>query len=454
MKKKGLLILYTTAVLVLGTALTSQAAAGWSMENGKWVYYDNSGYLVTDDWKRGADDQWRYLNSYGEMAVDCWVDDSYYVDSNGIMVTGKWLRLESDRNGETEEEHWYYFTENGKAAAEAWKKIGGKWYYFNSEGAMQTGWVDDNMYYASDDGAALVGWHKLYPPEGEEEDIDPFEGDGKVWYYFNSSGKKFVPELDGGTEYGEKRIDGTYYCFDSNGAMQTGWVYMGDGAEDTDTIEDYRFYSKSGKAVTGWYSAEPPSSIRGYENEVEWFYFAKSGVPKFGPAKGLATTKDFLRIDNKTYLFNERGNPVTGLQKVYTNEAGGEYTAYYFNEESCTVESGKKTIEEGDGSKSQFYFASTGKGYTGVQNGSLYYMGKLQTAESGAKYEVISVPNGNGYTNYVVNSSGKVVKSTSGVKNNDGVKYYTTSSGVLTKIDDDPVDSSAVFREAIEPVWE
>ena len=118
------------------------------------------------------------------------------------------------------------------------------------------------------------------------------------------------------------------------------------------------------------------------------------------------------------------------------------------------METGKKTIEEGDGSEAQFYFASTGKGYTGVQNGSLYYMGKLQTAESGTKYEVISVPNGNGYTNYVVNGSGKIVKSTSGVKNNDGVKYYTTSGGVLTKIDDDPVDSSAVFREAIEPVWD
>ena len=132
MMKKGLLISGMAAVLVLGTALTSEAA-GWSMENGKWVYYDNAGYLVTDDWKRGADDQWRYLNSYGEMAVDCWVDDSYYVDSNGIMVAGKWLRLETDRNGETEDEHWYYFTDNGKAAMETWKKINNKWYYRSEE---------------------------------------------------------------------------------------------------------------------------------------------------------------------------------------------------------------------------------------------------------------------------------------------------------------------------------
>lgn len=453
MKKKSLLILGLTAAMILGTGIASQAAAGWAMENGKWVYYDNSGNLVTDDWKRGADDQWRYLDSYGEMAVDRWVDDSYYVDSNGIMVTGKWLQLDYDHNGDTDGENWYYFTENGKAATDSWKKINNKWYHFNTEGAMETGWIDDNMYYGGSDGAALIGWHKLYPPEGEEEDSDPFEDD-KRWYYFNSSGKKFVPELSGGTEYGEKRIDGNYYCFNSNGAMQTGWVYMGDSVEEASTIEDYRFYNSSGKAVTGWYSAEPPRSIKGYDNDVEWFYFSKSGVPKFGPAQGSATTKDFLRINNKTYLFNEKGTPVSGLQKVYVNEAEGEYTAYYFNEEDCAVESGKMTIEEGDGTRTQFYFASTGKGYTGVQNGYLYYMGKLQVAESGSKYEVISIPGGSGHTNYVVNTSGKIVKSTSGVKGSDGVRYTTTSTGVLSKIDNEAVDSSATFREPQEPVWD
>ncbi|MCI8516897.1 MAG: cell wall-binding protein [Hungatella sp.] len=453
MKRKRLLMLGISAALTLGTGITAWAA-GWATENGKWVYYDNSGYRVTNDWKKGADDQWRYLNNNGEMAMDSWAEDSYYVDANGIMVSGKWLKLRSNYNGETEDEHWYYFMENGKAAMDTWKKINNKWYHFDSEGAMETGWIDDHMYYADENGA-LVGWHKLYPPEGEEEDRDDFfDDDGKVWYYFNSSGKKFVPDLSDGAEYGEKRIDGTYYCFNGNGVMQTGWVYMGTSVAETGTIEDYRFYDKGGKAVTGWYSAEPPSSLGGYENDVEWFYFSKSGVPKFGPASGTATTKDFLRIGNKTYLFNEKGNPVSGLQKVYINESKGEYTSYYFNEEDCTVEGGKMTIEEGDGSKTQFYFSTSGKGYTGVQNGYLYYMGKLQRAEDGSKYEVISVPNGNSHINYVVNNSGKIVKSTAGVKNSDGVKYATTTGGVLTKIDGESVSADAVFREAEEPVWE
>ena len=52
-------------------------------------------------------------------------------------------------------------------------------------------------------------------------------------------------------------------------------------------------------------------------------------------------------------------------------------------------------VVEGDGTTGQFYFADSGnkagRGYSGVEDGFLYYMGKLQKADSGTKYEVIEV---------------------------------------------------------------
>ena len=33
------------------------------------------------------------LDGYGEMAVNSWVEDEYYVDSNGIMINNQWLQL-------------------------------------------------------------------------------------------------------------------------------------------------------------------------------------------------------------------------------------------------------------------------------------------------------------------------------------------------------------------------
>ena len=89
MRKSGFIILGLTAFLTLGTGRTALAAGGWSMENGKWMYYDNSGYIVTDEWQRGADNLWRYLNGHGEMAVNSWVDDTYYVDANGVYIPGR-----------------------------------------------------------------------------------------------------------------------------------------------------------------------------------------------------------------------------------------------------------------------------------------------------------------------------------------------------------------------------
>ena len=451
MRNKGLAILALSVALSAGCGIASMAAAGWATDNGKWVYYDSSGALVTNEWKKGADNQWRFLNEYGVMAVNSWVDEYYYVDGNGIMVSGKWLQLSESINGATDETCWYYFNDNGKAVMNAWKKINNKWYHFNDDGSMETGWIEDNMYYAGSDGAALIGWHKLYPPEDQEEESDPFDEDeGRKWYYFNSSGKKYVPTTEANNGYGEKRIDGTYYCFNMNGAMQTGWVNLGSEDGTLDSIEGYRFYGKDGKAVTGWYSAEPPKELSGYENDVEWFYFSKSGVPKAGPESGEATTSDFVRINNKTYLFNSLGNPVYGLQKVYTSRDKKEYTAYYFDETTRTVVKGKKNIEEDNGETVTYYFLESGKGYTGAKDGALYYMGKLQKAEEGTKYQPIHIPGGQ---TYLVNTSGRITKSTSGVKDADGIKYATNSQGVLQKVDGESVSGTEYGKDAIEPDW-
>ena len=455
MKKKSLLILAVSAVLTLGTGVfNSWAASGWQQYNGSWVYYDSNGYLITDEWRRGADDKWRYLDGSGSMAVNTWTSDGYYVDAQGIMVTDKWLKLSEGPNGMMDEDHWYYFSGSGKLVTDSWRKIDNKWYFFDGDGAMQTGWVDEDMYFCGEDGAAKTGWQKLYPPEEHYDDdrVSPGDEDedGKKWYYFSSNAKKYVPDLENGSEYGEKKINSAYYCFDSTGAMQTGWVYIGEGSKEDGSIVDCRFYGSDGKVKTGWYSAEPPEFLKGYEDEVEWFYFSKSGVPRAGKSGEELSIDDLYKLNRKTYLFNELGNPVYGLQKVYTS--GSEYTAYYFGSKSVsTMQTGKQKIEEGDGTVSEFYFSETGRGFTGVKDGYLYYMGKRQKAESGSRYQVISIPSGSGFNNYLVNTSVKVTKSTSGVKDADGVKYVTNSGGIVTKIDDK--EAGGHYNSPVEPVW-
>ena len=47
--------------------------------------------------------------------------------------------------------------------------------------------------------------------------------------------------------------------------------------------------------------------------------------------------------NGKTYLFDQKGNPVKGLKKVQIGTTG-EYTSYYFDASSRTSVKGKVTV--------------------------------------------------------------------------------------------------------------
>lgn len=452
MKKHGWAVLALAAVMSLGTAgITAMAATGWVQEGNNWAYYSAGGNRKYNDWERGNDGLWRYLNGNGVMALDTWVDgDDYYVDANGIMVAGKWLQV---TNADSPSGYdWYYFNSTGKCMKEQWEQINGSWYYFDGNGVMQTGWILDDMYYCNENGVMQTGWQKLYRPDEddyEEEHNGPFDtsdDDGRYWFYFGTNGKKTVPD-DDDDNFKQKRINGVYYCLAEDGAMLTGWVCV--TGDDSDNIEDYRFVDENGQVRTGWYSAEPPENLQSqYEHDVEWFYFNNKGIPKVGPDKGTATTKDLEKIGGNTYLFGTNGVPVYGLQKVYIGSNEETYTSYYFGtKEQSSMLKGKFHLDD-SGERRQYYFTNTGRGYTGVHDNYLYYMGRLQKAESGSRYEVITIDN----NNYVVNSSGRIARNTT-VKDSDGVKYKVNSSGILLEEDGEIADNRT-YSSPEEPDWD
>lgn len=458
MKKRRIAVCVLSIALALGTAsLTAYAAAAgqWKQVGNNWAYYNTDGSYVTNEWRKGADNLWRYLDSQGVMAISTWIDDEYYVDNNGIMQVEKWQKLPKKTTGWDSDNAtcWYYFGSSGKIATDGWTKIASKFYYFDTDGAMQTGWVDDNTYYLGDDGAMRTGWVYLQDPEDEsfDEETVPFgETEDKHWYYFQSSGKKYVPN-SGNSDYKLYKIDGTYYGFDEQGRMQTGWVNMGDKTDGS--FENYRYFADNGKVLTGWYSTNPPEDYEGdVDDEVQWYYFSTSGIPKVGPSISEASTSDLVKINGITYLFNENGNPVYGLRKLRSG-TGDDYATYYFgNKATSSVVKGKGIVEEGDGTKSEFYFnesgSKLGRGYTGVKNGYLFYQGKLQTASSGTRYEPINIED----RTYLVNSSGKIAKSTT-VKDSSNTKYKTNSNGEVIQVDEVNDNGHSEGREPSEPVY-
>lgn len=215
-RRKGLLLLVLLCMLfAAGTphasAQTSNViTAARKTSGGKWVKT-----------AQGL----KYLLKNGQYAADSWrkiKDKIYYFDAGGICAQG-WFTYGEGKYYATsinrvcfKEWHkigkkYYYFLKNGRLAANRMVKTGKKYYYVNAKGArVESSWVEIN---------------------------------GKK-YYFNKSGVRLQKKW--------LKKKGKYYYFASNGVMaKNKWVgdyYVGpDGARLTNCEVDGYYLDSNGK---------------------------------------------------------------------------------------------------------------------------------------------------------------------------------------------------------------
>ncbi len=416
MKKhtKVLAVLSTTAFMAafapnfLSNAPVSSvyaASAGWTQENGGWVFYDSDGDLLTDTWKKRGDD-WFYLDSEGMQAINAQVDE-YYVGEDGKRVTESWISVENEDYGNDESEpeyYWYYYGKNGKMTTSRWMTIEGSTYYFNEDGHMMTGEIslDGFNYYLGEegDGKMKTGWIQL---EDENEDSDYTES----WFYYDRSGKRVENQVD-------KKIDGAYYTFE-DGRMQTGWYKLpvtetasaSEAAPANNSVAGYQYYDEDGKRASDWRTIEGVEGIS-EEGETYRFYF-KNGKPYYAES-GL----ELFSIDSKKYAFNTKGEMQTGKQVVNTGD--GEVANFYFGEDGV-MRTGKQVIYDEKTDENQNWYFHTdgsrkGQGYHGIKDNVLYIYGLRQEADKDLRYVPVEL-NGN---QYLVNANGVVQKASSSSK--------------------------------------
>ncbi len=174
---------------------------GWKQDQGKWYYLKPSNYITNKGWLQqgGAWYYFDWVNAEMQTGwVEAWSDsgeslDWYYFGSDGAMKTG-WLQQGSS---------WYYLTSSGPMA-QGWVNVSGVWYYMNANGVMQTGWVKSgsSWYYMKPNGSMATGWVKA----------------GNSWYYMNASGVM---------QTGWIKAGGAWYYMNGDGSMRTGWLQQG-----------------------------------------------------------------------------------------------------------------------------------------------------------------------------------------------------------------------------------
>lgn len=191
---------------------------------------------VPKGWQNGPFG-WQYMDEFGNYPVSTWkmIDGAwYYFDDNGVMHTG-WLQ----QGGK-----WYYMNSSGVMLANTTITIGGKDYTFDSTGA----WVQ-----------VSGGWKK----------------DGYGWWYQNGDGTYPRNEW--------KLVDGKWYHFDALGYMQTGWLQIG---------TPWYYFDGSGAMRTGWV----------YSNG-KWYYMNANGAMVTGR----------ISVGDKGYYMDKNGAMVTDM---------------------------------------------------------------------------------------------------------------------------------------------
>lgn len=407
MNKKFLLTAGLTAAFTAGMAMTS--LAGWEEHDGEWFFYKNN-EKITDEWAPNGAFMY-YLDSYGRITTDKMIDDTYYVNSDGVRVKNSWEWIETENDLANEQEGaWRYFGPNGKVYQDGIYEIDGYKYHF-SETRMSTGWVqyEDDYYYFKEDGTMKTGWEWL--ENNKEEESEDYE---EYWFYFTSKGKLVTSE--------EKTIDNVKYCFDSEGRLLTDWVSVTNfTCTDLDNLSgfgsaaDLRYYDEDGNPVSGWQYLDSPfthESQNFYLHEGKPFYLGShSKVTSVGNGYGIA------KIGDDYYCFDGYGHMITGL----VNTTNGYR---YFNSDSGKMETGRVMVYNDEFYGVAFYFRESGSvenrgvGMTGVYDGYLYDRGQSVCAEEGTKYEVKTVNT----KDYLVNEAGKV-KTSGTAKDGNGDKY-------------------------------
>ena len=316
-----------------------------------------------------------WIDENGEMLTDedAWKSGMYYCGENGDgrMATG-WQYITAENDEDTERDgdgYWFYFATNGKKTKDNDnKKINGRKYRFDENGAAHFQWYNDpgtasgsnavNKFYSSEDQCWMsTGWFKAIP----NEDIDPegYDDGDEHWYYADSSGDLAMAEI--------KKINGQSYGFDQYGKMLHG-LYK---------IE----FEENGKTIR---TAEEIESFDDLPDEDEEgvfvYYFADS--PKEGAMKTGTVT---IELDGDKYAYSfqksgsRKGAGIDGIDgdSIYVKgrridaEEGTKYQPFTYKDETYLISTSgklmknKKNIKDSDDT----YYKTNNKGII-VDSGS------------------------------------------------------------------------------------
>ena len=191
-------------------------------------------------------------------------------------------KVEKIKEGWQEENSNWRFYEHNKPVTN-WKKIQGKWYYFNKDGNRLSNTIFDGYVFNKDGVMAENGWNFIH---------------GK-WYFANSSGKISQNKWE--------KINDSWYYFDIDGIMLS-----------NTTFDNYLLTKSGAMATNGWAKIDQnwyyaTSSGKISQNKWEkindiWYYFDKTGIMFSNQWQGNYYLKSSGAMAEKEWIFDKTYN--------------------------------------------------------------------------------------------------------------------------------------------------
>lgn len=256
-------------------------------------------------------------------------DNSSKIDDKEEKIEKKpeETKVEKIKEGWQEENNNWRFYEHNKPVTD-WKKIQGKWYYFNKDGNRLSNTTFDGYVFNKDGVMAENGWNFI---------------DGK-WYFANSSGKISQNKWE--------KINGIWYYFDKTGIMfsnqwQGNYYLKSSGAmAEKEWVFD--------KTYNSWFYLKENGTFA----NLEWIgaYYLKSG--------GYMAKNEWIfdNYYNSWYYLKEDGQYVTNIYKISGKD-------HIFKNDGKWVSEVPEGFVKGQYSKTIFL----DPGHGGRDSGAYYY---------------------------------------------------------------------------------
>lgn len=388
-------------------------------------------------------------------------------------------KVEKIKEGWQEENNNWRFYEHNKPVTN-WKKIQGKWYYFNKDGHRLSNTTFDGYVFNKDGVMAENGWNFI---------------NGK-WYFANSSGKISQDKWE--------KINGSWYYFDKKGIMLSsttfkGYLFNNSGAMAENSwvkIKDTWFYANaSGKFVQNkwekisgsWYSFAQDGAMLADKwsgsyylktngamadnewifdkNYNSWFFLKRGGMyaskewigAYYLKAGGYMAKKEWIYDDTykARYYLDDNGHYVSGTYKIDGKD-------HLFHKNGQWISEVSKEVGFVKGQYSKTIFLDPGHG--GRDSGAYYYniaekdlnmqvYRKLRKKLEELGYKVLTSRDSDIDVDFITERSRMVNKTNSdifiSIHFNATGSAYSKSSGIQTYSYSDEPD----YPSKINPYW-